>query len=112
MQNTKIFQRAFALVLNKIDVNSNAHIINPLVPSAHKTARMAKISILKLGGIIKKFPMSVAIMSQWTKRAYLRLFPEKPRKKNSGSKGFNILNNNIRKKIYLSWQVIYVKIVT
>ena len=28
--------------------------INPLVPSAHKSARIAKISILKLEGIIKQ----------------------------------------------------------
>ena len=28
--------------------------INPLVPSAHKSSRVAKISILKLEGIIKK----------------------------------------------------------
>ena len=28
--------------------------INPLVPSAHKSVRIAKISILKLEGIIKK----------------------------------------------------------
>ena len=29
--------------------------INTLVPSAHKSARIAKISILNLEGIIKKF---------------------------------------------------------
>ena len=28
--------------------------LNPLVPSAHKSARIAKISILKLEGTIKK----------------------------------------------------------
>ena len=28
--------------------------INPLVPSAHKSVRIAKISFLKLEGIIKK----------------------------------------------------------
>ena len=37
-------------------------ILNPLVPSAHKRARIAKISILILEGH-KKFPMSVATMS-------------------------------------------------
>ena len=37
---------------------------NPLVPSAHKSVRISKISILKLEGIIKKFPMSVATMSR------------------------------------------------
>ena len=54
---------------------------NPLVPIAHKSVRIPKISILKLEGIIKKFPMSVATMSRFTKRAYLRLSPEKRRKK-------------------------------
>ena len=38
--------------------------INPLVPSAHKSVRIAKISILKLEGFIKEFPKSVAHMSQ------------------------------------------------
>ena len=47
--------------------------------------RSAKILIL--GEIIKKFPMSVATMSRKTKKAYLRLCPEKL-KKNSGSKGW------------------------
>ena len=38
----------------------SCHPINPLVPSAHKSARIAKISILKLEGILKKkIPMSV-----------------------------------------------------
>ena len=38
--------------------------VNPLVPIAHKSARIGKISILKLEGIIKKFPMSVATMNR------------------------------------------------
>ena len=33
---------------------TNLFIINPLVPSAHKSVRISKISILKLEGIIKK----------------------------------------------------------
>ena len=38
---------------------------NPLLPSAHKAARIAKISILKLEGTIKKWnSMSVATMSR------------------------------------------------
>ena len=40
---------------------------NPLVPRRHKSVRIAKISILKLEGIIKKFPMTVATMSRQTK---------------------------------------------
>ena len=34
--------------------NNHVCCINPLVPSAHKSVRIAKISILKLEGIIKK----------------------------------------------------------
>ena len=39
-------------------------IFNPLLPIAHKSARIDKISILKFKGIIKKFHMSVATMSR------------------------------------------------
>ena len=43
--------------------------INRLVPSAHKSARIAKISILKLEGIVKKKnPMSVATMSRYSRK--------------------------------------------
>ena len=37
---------------------------NALVPNAHKNIRIAKISILKLEGINKKNPMSVATMNR------------------------------------------------
>ena len=60
--------------------------INPFVPSVHKSTRITKISILNLEGIIQKIHMSVATMIRWTKRAYLRLCPEKGWKKNSGTK--------------------------
>ena len=36
---------------------------NPLLPCAHKIALIAEILVLKLEGIIKKFPMSVAPIS-------------------------------------------------
>ena len=38
--------------------------------------------------------MCVATMSQKTKIAYLRKYPEKRRKKNSGSKGLSKLRDN------------------
>ena len=38
-------------------------LINPLVPNAHESVRIAKMSILKLGSS-KKIPMSVATMSR------------------------------------------------
>ena len=38
--------------------------VNPLVPTAHKSARIAQISILKLEGILKKIPVIVAAMSR------------------------------------------------
>ena len=37
---------------------------NPLLPIEQNYIHMAKISILKLEGIVKKFPMSAASMSQ------------------------------------------------
>ena len=37
---------------------------NPVLPSEHKSARIAKISILKLEGTLNKFPTSVATMSR------------------------------------------------
>ena len=61
--------------------------INILLPIAHKSARIGKISILKLEGITKKFPMSVATMSRLTKKAYHRLCHEKLRKKFQALKG-------------------------
>ena len=39
-------------------------VVNPLLPSAHRSARIAKISTLKLEGISKKFPMSVATKTE------------------------------------------------
>ena len=50
-------------------------------------SRIAKISILTQEGIIKKFPFSVAAMSRYMKRDYLRLCPEKRRKKIQAVKG-------------------------
>ena len=38
--------------------------LNPLLHIAYESARIDKISVLKLEGIIKKFPMSVATMSR------------------------------------------------
>ena len=38
--------------------------INPVVPSEYKTARIAKISILELKGIIIKIPLNVATISR------------------------------------------------
>ena len=38
----------------KFQGNMVVRVVNPLVPSAHKSVRISKISILKLEGIIKK----------------------------------------------------------
>ena len=50
------------------DSNSKVKLLssyfNPLLPSAHKIARIAKILIVRLEGTIKKIPMSFATMSQ------------------------------------------------
>ena len=49
---------------------------------------LPKFRSLKKEGIIKeKFPMSIATMSRQTKRAYLRLCPEKRRKRIQEVKG-------------------------
>ena len=57
--------------------------VNPSPPSAAKYATQCKILDLRSKGSSekKKIPMSVETMSRWTKRAYLRLCPEKLRKK-------------------------------
>ena len=56
------------------------------MPSVHQSEQMAKIMILKLEGIIKKFPMSAASREYESvdeqKRIHLRLCPGKRRKKN------------------------------
>ena len=57
---------------------------NPLyiVPSEHKSVRIAKISILKLEGIVKKISNERRdYESVVDERAYLRLSPEKRLKK-------------------------------
>ena len=50
---------------------------------------LAKIFVFNLIRDHLKNPMSVATMSRYTKKASLRLSPEKLREKNSGSKGLN-----------------------
>ena len=56
------------------------------MPSVHKSEQIGKIMILKLEGIIKKFPMSAASRDYESvdeqKRIHLRLCPGKRRKKN------------------------------
>ena len=61
--------------------------INPLLPSGAYMRRRPNFDFLFKKGPTKKIPMSVATMSRLTKRTYLKLCPEKLRKKNSGSKG-------------------------
>ena len=55
--------------------------INPLLPIAHKSARIDKISILKLEGIIKKISYERRDHESVDEKAYLRLCLEKLRKK-------------------------------
>ena len=64
---------------------------NPLVPSAHKFALIAKISILKLEGIIKKISYDRRdYESVGEKNLSYSLFRKTTKKKNSGSKGLNV----------------------
>ena len=53
-----IYLKIFIIPLHQVNVvyniKHNLFIFNPQMPSAHKSARIAKISILKLEGIMKK----------------------------------------------------------
>ena len=40
------------------------HFFNTLVPSVHKSARISKVLVLELEGIIQKNPMDVMTMSR------------------------------------------------
>ena len=54
---------------------------NPLLPIAHKSARIGQISILKLQGIIKKISYERRDYELVDEKTYLRLCLEKLRKK-------------------------------
>ena len=60
---------------------------NPLLPSAHKSAEIAKISILKLKGTIKKFLWASRLWVGRWKEPILGYDSKNYEKKNSGSKG-------------------------
>ena len=64
-------------------------IFNPFPPSVPIWHRLAKLLILILEGIIKKFPMIVATASRYTKRAYRYVPKNDEKKKNSSGKGLN-----------------------
>ena len=64
----------------------HASYFNPLVPSAHKSARIVNISIIQLKGIIKNFEWASRLWVGRRKRAYV----PKNAKKNWGSKGIRI----------------------
>ena len=49
-----MFKSLFSLIFSSLLEKVKGSAINPLVPSAHKSVRIDKISILKLEGIIKK----------------------------------------------------------
>ena len=59
---------------------SQLFFVNPLVPSAHKSARITQISIMKLEGIIKKISYEHRDYESVDEKAYLRQSPEKRRK--------------------------------
>ena len=62
-------------------------LLNYLLPIAHKSAQIGKISILKLGGIINKIFYERRDYESDDQKAYLRLCREKNyEKKNSGLK--------------------------
>ena len=64
---------------------------NPLLPIAHKSARIGKIFILKLEGIIKKISYYESVDR---KKPILGYVSKKLLKNyNSGTKGLNIINH-------------------
>ena len=72
---------------NKNSVTTKKMKFNPLLPIAHKSARIGKILIPKLKGIIKKFSYERRDYESVDKKTYLWLCLEKLQKKNSGTKG-------------------------
>ena len=89
-QQTSIDSHGYMPVarLNRSSLSICTRTLNPLLPSAHKSARIGKILILKLEGIIKKISYERRNY-ELSKRAYLRLCLEKlKKKKNSGTKAW------------------------
>ena len=70
--------------------------INPLLPIAHKSARIDKISILKLEGIIKKISYERRDYESVDEKSLSKAMSRKTaEKKNSGTKGLKILAHKI-----------------
>ena len=65
MQNTKLLTAVVCSLIKLRDSGRGGPtIFNPFPPSVPISHRLAKLSILSLEGIIKKFPKSVATMSR------------------------------------------------
>ena len=63
-------------------------LFNPLLPIAHKSARIDKISILKLEGIIKKISYERRDYESVDEKSLSKAMSRKTtKKKNSGTKG-------------------------
>ena len=69
------------------------HRINPLLPIAHKSARIDKISILKLKGIIKKISYERRDYESVDEKSLSKAMSQKTTKKNSGTKGLKQVVN-------------------
>ena len=68
--------------------------LNPLLPIAHKSARIDKISILKLEGIIKiKFLWASQLWVGRRKEIILGYVSKNYKKKKSGTKGLKKIEN-------------------
>ena len=61
--------------------------VNPLLPIAHKSARIHKISILKLEGIIQKISYERRDYESVDEKSLSKAMSWKTTKKNSGTKG-------------------------
>ena len=63
LKEDSIFAISKDFQLHNVIIIARMYYINPLLPIGHYNLRMAKISILKWGGIILKNPMSAKSMS-------------------------------------------------
>ena len=92
-QNQELCSLSF---LNYVDIcgNSNTPLadlyINPLVPSVYKSARIAKISNLKLEGITKKISYECCDYEPVDEKSIFIVYAPPPQKKNKKKKNSGI----------------------
>ena len=88
-------------------------IINPLTPGGHRCPLSPKFQFFFKNGSSKKFPMSVvAPMIRYTKITYLRLCPEKQRKKEFGPKRVKVyIINETSCSLCLNFVTLFIRLI-